>query len=99
MGEASMKTRVAEMLKRLEDDEVEMEGLDLDGLKAAISHPKALETLAKWMPFEATSVQAGESAPDFSLPGMPGHGPAGESMTLSSQFGKRPVALIFGSYT
>ena len=99
MSEASIKTRVVEMLKRLEDNKVEMEGLDLDDLKATMSHPKARETLAKWMPFEATSVQAGESAPDFSLRYLPGHGLEGESMTLSSHFGKRPVALIFGSYT
>ncbi|MEE2673178.1 MAG: hypothetical protein VX466_05240 [Myxococcota bacterium] len=99
MGEASMKIQIAEMMKRLDDDEVEMEGLDLDGLKAAISHPKALETLAKWMPFEATSVQPGEPAPDFSVPYMPGHGGESDAMTLSSHFGSRPVALIFGSYT
>jgi hypothetical protein len=39
-------------------------------------------------------------APDFELPYMPGHGgQEGETFLLSECFGKRPVALIFGSYT
>jgi hypothetical protein len=45
-------------------------------------------------------VQEGDAAPDFTLPWLEtvpvG---AGEFLTLSSHFGKRPVALIFGSYT
>jgi len=99
MSEDVMKSRVAGLLKQLEAGPHEMEGLDLDDLKAAMSHPKALDTLAKWMPFEATSVQPGAPAPDFRLPYLPGYGPEGESMTLSEHFGSRPVALIFGSYT
>jgi hypothetical protein len=45
-------------------------------------------------------VQEGEAAPDFTLPWL-GAKPAGagERLTLSSHFGRRPVALIFGSYT
>jgi peroxiredoxin len=50
------------------------------------------------MALEATSVQAGDPAPDFALPRLGGPN-AGELVTLSSHFGKRPVALIFGSYT
>ena len=99
MPEDEVKTRVAGLLEQLAASPPEMEGLDLDDLKAAMSHPKALETLTKWMPLEASSAQPGAPAPDFSLPYMPGYGPDGESMTLSSHFGSRPVALVFGSYT
>ena len=105
MSEDATKTRITKMLKTLEEDRVEMDGLELDDLKDAMSHPKAPEILAKWMPHEATAVKQGEPAPDFTLPYLPGHGvlpghgEEGESMTLSSHFGKRPVGLIFGSYT
>jgi hypothetical protein len=99
MSQASTKTRVAEMLKRLGDKPIAMEGLDLDDLQAAMAHPLALETLTRWLPFEATSVKPGEAAPDFRLPYLSGLGCEGKSMSLSSHFGKRPVALIFGSYT
>ena len=42
----------------------------------------------------------GDLAPDFTLARL-GEGPGGEAdaVTLSAHFGKRPVALIFGSYT
>lgn len=93
------KTMIAEMLKRLEDGGVEMDGLELDDLKDAMAHPEAPALLAKWMPHEAASVKQGERAPDFTLPYLPGHALSGESMTLSSHFGTRPVGLIFGSYT
>ena len=99
MSEDATKTRIAKMLKSLEEDRVEMDGLELDDLKDAMSHPKAPEILKKWMPYEATAVNEGESAPDFTLSYLPGHGVEGESMTLSSHFGERPVGLIFGSYT
>ncbi len=99
MSEDATKTKIAEMLKSLEEDRVDMDGLELDDLKDAMSHPKAAGILRKWMPHEATAVKQGESAPDFTLSYLPGHGAEGESMTLSSHFGKRPVGLIFGSYT
>ncbi len=99
MSEEAMKTMIAEMLKSLEEGGIEREALELDDLKDAMSHPTAPEILAKWMPHEATSVKQGESAPDFTLPYLPGHGVEGESMTRSSHLGKRPVGLIFGSYT
>jgi hypothetical protein len=50
------------------------------------------------MAAEATSAQVGDPAPDFRLQRLGGPN-AGERVTLSSHFGKRPVALIFGSYT
>jgi peroxiredoxin len=39
--------------------------------------------------------EPGEMAPDFSLPAMDGTG----KVTLSASRGKRPVVLIFGSFT
>jgi hypothetical protein len=52
---------------------------------------------------EAGAVQVGDPAPDFTLPPLTSAGPvgpnAGEEVTLSTHFGDRPVALIFGSYT
>ncbi|MDJ0788403.1 MAG: hypothetical protein QNK05_16470 [Myxococcota bacterium] len=95
------------MLSNLSDGEGEaMQGLTLDDLKDAMSHPEAAKTVAELMPIEAASVKAGDPAPDFTLPylpGIPGSGTGtrteGESVTLSSHFGERPVALIFGSYT
>ncbi len=49
---------------------------------------------------EAVSVQEGEPAPDFTLPWLDKSGAGrGAALTLSDHFGKRPVALIFGSYT
>ncbi len=99
MSEDAMKTMIAGMLKSLEEGGIEMEALELDDLKDAMSHPKAPEILRKWMPHEATAVKQGEPAPDFTLRFLSGHGEEGESMTLSSHFGKRPVGLIFGSYT
>ena len=102
MSEQAMKEMIAGMLRNLEANNVQMDGLTMDDLRDAMSHPKAAELLAEWMPHEAASVQAGEPAPDFSLPFLPGHAThatEGETMTLSSHFGKRPVGLIFGSYT
>ena len=99
MSEDAMQQMIQGMLQNLEQNDVQMEGLDLDDLKRAMSHPEAPVLLAKWMPYEATSVKQGEVAPDFTLPYLPGYGGDQETMTLSSHFGERPVALIFGSYT
>ncbi|HVL38556.1 MAG TPA: hypothetical protein VM328_04105 [Fimbriimonadaceae bacterium] len=40
-------------------------------------------------------LQVGDAAPDFTLKSVDGK----SSFTLSSNFGKRPTLLIFGSYT
>jgi hypothetical protein len=85
------------MLEQLVGED--MQGLSLDGLRDAMRAPGAAETVAALMPLEATSVKPGEPAPDFTLPYLPGQDQTGGSMTLSNHFGKRPVALIFGSYT
>jgi hypothetical protein len=101
MSPEETKNMIASMLSNLEGED--MQGLVLEDLAEVMQHPKAAESVAELMPLEATSVQAGEPAPDFTLPYLPGSLPEGESAgathTLSSHFGKRPVALIFGSYT
>jgi hypothetical protein len=77
-----------------------LKNMDVDDLMDAMSHPKAAGIVQKLMELEPNTVQPGDSAPDFSLPWLSGQGPAGSTaMTLSDHFGKRPVALIFGSYT
>jgi len=92
------------MRARLEKDAADgkLAGITVDDLMDAISHPKAAAVIAKSIELEAQSVQEGATAPDFTLPWLAGSEPAGgstTSMTLSAHFGKRPVALIFGSYT
>jgi hypothetical protein len=77
-----------------------LKDMHLDDLMDAMSHPKATDVIKTLMALEADSVQAGEPAPDFSLPRLSGSGPDGcAPVTLSDHFGKRPVGLIFGSYT
>ncbi len=94
---------VDEMLEQLvESGEAEkMDGLDIDRLKAAMSAPGAAETIAEIQAMGADSqAGAGQLAPDFELPFLPGHGGAeGETICLSDRFANRPVALVFGSYT
>ncbi len=51
------------------------------------------ETL--WKSARAGRIHPGDSAPDFTLPVLDGQG----NVTLSSFRGKRPVVLVFGSYT
>jgi hypothetical protein len=89
---------IAGMLENLGSEA--MDGLSLDDLKDAMSHPLAAATVAELMPLEAASVQPGQPAPDFTLPWLPGGGgEEGQSVTLSERWRERPVALIFGSYT
>ncbi len=101
LTEDQAKQMISGMLEGLKG--VEMQGLTLDHLEEVMAHPKAAGVVAELMPLEATSVQQGQPAPDFSLPYLPGNlppgAPADTRVTLSDHFGKRPVALIFGSYT
>jgi hypothetical protein len=48
-----------------------------------------------WMQSRAGNLQVGQSAPPFSLKTVNGDG----EVRLDSFLGKRPVVLIFGSYT
>ncbi len=90
------------MREGLERDEAagRLAGLTVKALAEAISHPKAPAMIAEIMAAETSSVAVGEPAPDFSLPWLPGSGRSGSpELTLSRHLGKRPVALVFGSYT
>jgi len=83
-----------------DESEGDLAGITVEALAAAVTHPKAPDVIGQIMEIEKTSVQEGDPAPDFTLPWL-GRKPAGagERLTLSSRFGKRPVALVFGSYT
>ena len=48
-----------------------------------------------WMSARAGTLQAGDTAPDFSLPLL--H--CDRTVTLSDEYRKKPVVLVFGSYT
>ena len=91
------KQMMAGMLASLDDEK--LKGMSLDDLKDAMAHPRAAEAIAKMLPLEAASAKLGDPAPDFTLPYLPVSKTEGASVTLSDHFGKRPVALIFGSYT
>lgn len=90
------------MRERLLDDEAkgELAGITVADLTDAVSHPKAPEVIAETLALEAGSVKPGEAAPDFTLPWLPGPTAGkGATLTLSDRLGRRPVALVFGSYT
>ncbi len=90
------------MREALEADEADgkLVGLTVEDLGDAMSHPEAGQVVTELMALEPSSVQQGQPAPDFTLPWLPGHeGGEGPTLTLSTHFGSRPVALIFGSYT
>ncbi len=98
MAEYDVEKTLGRIEKEMRENDLEMQGLSVDGLRAAMSHPKAAATVKDIMTREESSIQAGDDAPDFELPRL--HvGDDGAPVTLSSHFGKRPVALIFGSYT
>ena len=48
-----------------------------------------------WMSARAGLLRPGALAPDFSLPLLHGH----RMVTLSDEYRRKPVVLIFGSYT
>jgi len=55
----------------------------------------ALPAERMWLWARGGHLDVGQQAPDFSLPLQSGGG----AVTLSSFRGKKPVALVFGSYT
>jgi hypothetical protein len=101
MSKTDVKGMMEGMRARLERDEADgkLAGLSVGDLADAMSHPKAGEVVAECMEADAHSVAQGEPAPDFTLPWLSDSGEGGDTLSLSSHFGKRPVALIFGSYT
>jgi hypothetical protein len=102
MTKLDLEAMMEGMRAQLERDQAagELAGITVDALRQAISHPKAAETIAEAMAIEAGSVREGDPAPDFSLPWLESGSTARTGpMTLSSHLGRRPVALVFGSYT
>jgi len=64
-----------------------------DDAKFVFQYRKKAVKIQKML--DAQAPKAGELAPDFTLSDISGK----ESITLSDFRGKKPVALIFGSYT
>ena len=102
MAKSDVPQMMKRMLETLQKDEAEgkLAGLTVERLAAAVAHPKAAAVIGECMEADAESVKEGEPAPDFTLPWLSPSGEGrGPSLTLSDHFGKRPVALVFGSYT
>src|SRR5262245_52617975 len=55
----------------------------------------ALPARSMWLWARRGNLKEGDDAPDFTLPAQDKSG----DVTLSSHRGKRPVVLVFGSYT
>jgi peroxiredoxin len=64
-----------------------------DDAKFVFSYRK--RTMKSQKMLDAQAPKAGDLAPDFTLSDISGT----ESVTLSDFRGKKPVALVFGSYT
>ena len=77
------------------DSELGEEGWER--LAAAMENPLSAQHLTDSMAAEPGSLQAGQAATDFTLARL--NDKDGPPVTLSDHFGKRPVALVFGSYT
>ena len=98
MSKVDIDAMIEGVRAQLEAQGRDLQGLTLDDLRDAMSHPQAEDEVMQAMALEAAYVQVGDPAPEFDLPRLGGPD-AGERVGLSSHFGKRPVALIFGSYT
>lgn len=91
-------TKMLEGLRaRMREQGIEWSEQEFADLADAISHPAAAESIQEGFQREAGSVQLGQEAPDFALKFL--QEPTAPPLRLSSHFGRRPVALIFGSYT
>ncbi len=89
----------AQLEAMYDPEDLARKGTSLDKLLAASSHPQAAEEIARIFARERSSVKVGAPAPNFSLPWLSPAPDGSERVTLSDHFGKRPVALVFGSYT
>jgi hypothetical protein len=98
MSDIDIRQLFEDLKAQMERDGQKMEGLGFDDLRDAMSHPEAPGEVARILGREQSGIVVGDPAPDFELPRLPG--PHGDGrVRLSDHFGKRPVALIFGSYT
>lgn len=102
MSEVDLEQLFRSVREQLEADPAGAKdaGVDPENLARALAHPLARAELERSAPIELASVAEGEDAPDFTLARLleASEGQASH-VTLSDHFGKRPVALIFGSYT
>jgi hypothetical protein len=98
MSEVDVESMLAAIAQQLKGQGKKMKGLSLEDLGDAMSHPEAAKNVVEIMGREASSVQVGDPAPDFDLPRLDEER-SGERGRLAEHVGKRPVALIFGSYT
>ncbi len=75
--------------------------LSAEDLAQEIKHPRASAVIATLLERERSAPQKGDPAPDFRLPRLEHETQRDDKayLTLSDHFGKRPVALVFGSYT
>jgi len=64
-----------------------------DDLKFILSYRG--KVMKRQLELNRTAPKAGDLAPDFTLTDVSGT----ESVTLSEFWGKKPVALVFGSFT
>ena len=81
-----------------EEDVRKIPGITEEDMREAMEYPGAAAEVERLLAAEMTSVQEGDPAPDFRLRRLTG-AEVGERVALSDHFGKRPVALVFGSYT
>ena len=95
MNETELRKMMAGLTDRLERDGEKMDGLSVDDLRDALSHPAAAAEVLRTMQLEEESVKQGQPAPDFRLRTLAGD----RVVQLSEEYRQRPVALIFGSYT
>ena len=94
------KAQVREMIDELVSSgtDISATAIDADEMLEVMNHPKAADTIHEIMTQEDGSAQQGDDAPDFTLKPLKDFEGAAP-VRLSEHFGKRPVALIFGSYT
>lgn len=92
-----VKTMIDVVRTRMSEQGIDWSEEQMQGLTDALSHPEAAATIEQSFAREAGSVEQGQQAPDFALKLL--HDPKLAPVQLSSHWGRRPVALIFGSYT
>ena len=73
-------------------------GITEEDARAAMEYRGAAAEIERLISADQGSVREGASAPDFELARLQDPD-GGERVKLSDSFGKRPVALVFGSYT
>jgi hypothetical protein len=102
MGDVEKEDRakVEALIESMVNSGADISAADIssDEMIEVMSHPAAPEALAAMMEIEPNTPQPGDTAPDFELRRLNDESGAGR-VRLSDHAGKRPVALVFGSYT